>query len=196
MEVYGLTYVFEDEVQERFISLTERYKKVNGWREKDVLQFAINSTFEADIEEKLRFLEKHIVQLEIESQKHIEEKSMKRNYISEDERTKCKKVADAYAEELDKEKIVVVEAGRYDFVKLQYYKYPSGFGDVVTFNDSMILFNDLWEEWLESQLLFLTKDTPMAELDYEDMFKCLPQDKQKELMKKREYFAEKADIRR
>lgn len=34
----------------------------------------------------------------------------------------------------------------------------------------------------------------MAELDYEDMFKCLSKDKQEELMAKREYFAEKAEI--
>ena len=36
--------------------------------------------------------------------------------------------------------------------------------------------------------------TPLAELDYEDIFKSLPKDKQKEIMSKREYFAEKAGI--
>ena len=43
-------------------------------------------------------------------------------------------------------------------------------------------------------MLALTKDTPMSELDYEDIFKCLYKDKQEELMPKRDYFAEKAGI--
>ena len=89
---------------------------------------------------------------------------------------------------------MVVEAGRYGFVKLQYYKQPFGFCDAVTFNNSVVLFNDLWEEWIESQLLLLTKDTLMAEMDYEDMFKCLTSDKQREFMEKRKYFAQRAEI--
>lgn len=91
--------------------------------------------------------------------------------------------------------VVVVDAGRYGFVRLTYYKFPDGFGDAVTYADSFRLFFDLWDEWLEEQLLRLTKDTPMAELNYGELFRCLPKDKQAELMKKREYFAEKAGIR-
>ena len=194
MEICGLTYTLEGGAQERFISLAECYKRLNGWSKKDILQFAINATSETDIEIKLQFLEKHISQLERESQKQSEEKSVNRIYISEDERLKCRKVAAVYAEELDKEGILVVEAGRYGFVKLQYYKQPFGFCDAVTFNNSVVLFNDLWEEWIESQLLLLTKDTPMAEMDYEDMFKCLTSDKQREFMEKRKYFAQRAEI--
>ena len=62
------------------------------------------------------------------------------------------------------------------------------------FTDSFELFFDLWDEWLDSQLLKLSKNTPMMEMDCEDMFKCLPKSKQEELMAKREYFAEKAGI--
>lgn len=118
----------------------------------------------------------------------------KQIYITKDERERCQGVADAFAELYEKEDIVVLDAGGYGFVKLQYYKQPFGFDDVVTFTDSIDMFNDLWEEWLDTQLLNIAKDTPMLEMDYDDIFKCLPSEKQKELMDKRVYFAKQAEI--
>lgn len=115
-------------------------------------------------------------------------------YISDEEREKCRKVVDAFAEELDDIDVVVVEAGRFGFIKLLYYKYPYGFDDAISYYDSLELFLGLWNEWFEAQLLQLTRNTPMAELDYADMFKCLPKNKQEELMAKREHFAEKAGV--
>lgn len=44
----------------------------------------------------------------------------KKQYITGEEREKCRKVADAFAE-LEDADVVVVDAGRYGFVKLQYY---------------------------------------------------------------------------
>lgn len=196
MKFYEITYMLEDEQHERLSELVERYEKIKGWNEKETLQFAVTSTSKADIEGKLQFLEEQIVQMEKEWQGHKEEKAkQKRVYISDEEREKCKKVVDAYAEELDDIDIMVVEAGRYGFVKLIYYKFPYGFDDAIAYTDSLELFLDLWDEWFESQLLRLTKNTPMTEMDYEDIFKCLPKDKQEELIAKREYFAEKAEIR-
>ena len=52
---------------------------------------------------------------------------MKEKYITDDEREKCRKVADAFAELYEIENILVVDAGRYGFVKLQYYRPPQGF---------------------------------------------------------------------
>ena len=60
---------------------------------------------------------------------------MKEKYITDDEREKCRKVADAFAELYEIENILVVDAGRYGFVKLQYYRPPQGFEDAITFND-------------------------------------------------------------
>jgi len=42
--------------------------------------------------------------------------------------------------------------------------------------------------------LKFTKNTPIQEMDYEDMFKCLSKEKQDELMAKRKYFADRAWI--
>lgn len=58
---------------------------------------------------------------------------MKEKYITDDEREKCRKVADAFAELYEIENILVVDAGRYGFVKLQYYRPPQGFEDAITF---------------------------------------------------------------
>lgn len=46
-------------------------------------------------------------------------------------------------------------------MKLIYYKFPYGFDDAIAYTDSLELFLDLWDEWLESQLLKLIKNTPM-----------------------------------
>lgn len=58
---------------------------------------------------------------------------MKEIYITDSEREKCRKVADAFAELYEIENILVVDAGRYGFVKLQYYRPPQGFEDAITF---------------------------------------------------------------
>ena len=41
---------------------------------------------------------------------------MKEKYITDDEREKCRTVADAFAELYEIENILVVDAGRYGFV--------------------------------------------------------------------------------
>lgn len=194
MKFYDITYIVEDKQQERLSALAERYEKVNGWNEKEILQFAVNATSKDDIETKFLFLENEIVKLEKDWKERKKNPKEKRRYISDEEHEKCKRVISAYEKELDDFEVTVVDAGRFGFVKLIYYKFPYGFDDAITCTDSLELFLDLWDEWFEAQLLAITKGTPMAELDYEDMFKCLSKEKQEELMAKREYFAEKAGI--
>lgn len=118
----------------------------------------------------------------------------KQTYISEEERQKCRKVADAFAELYEIEHIVVLDVGRYGFVKLQYYRPPEGFDDVITFTDSKDLFENLWQEWLDTKLYLLARDTPMEEMDYEDVFKCLSEEKQRELTDRKADFARMAEI--
>ena len=119
---------------------------------------------------------------------------MKEKYITDDEREKCKKVADAFAELYEIENIFVVDAGRYGFVKLQYYRPPEGFEDAITFTDSRSMFENLWEEWLDTQLFLLAKGTPMAGMGYNEIFRCLQKEKQEELMNRKAGFAKTAEI--
>ena len=117
----------------------------------------------------------------------------KKTYITEVERKKCQRVADAFAE-LEDEDIVVVDVGRCGFVKLQYYTPPRGFENDYTFTDSRELFEDLWQEWLNMQLYWLAEGTPILEEGYDEVFKSLSKDKQNELMERKQHFAKAAGI--
>lgn len=111
---------------------------------------------------------------------------MQETFNSDEEREKCRKVAEAFREVLEGEELVVLDAGRFGFVKLQYYKPPWGFDNVFTFLDAEALFEDLWEEWMDSQLLDYARGTPMMEMDYDQIFRCMPKDKQEALMQKKD----------
>lgn len=113
-------------------------------------------------------------------------------YITDEEREKCRRVADAFVELYELTDIVVVDAGRYGFAKLEYYKLPLGFDTVITYRDSETLFNDLWDDWLYDHLLTYAIGTPIEEFEYKDILKCLPKEMQEELMAKRIYFKEKS----
>lgn len=116
----------------------------------------------------------------------------KQVYITAKEQKKCQKVVDAYEELYEKEDTIVLDAGRYGFVKLQYYNHQYGFDSIITFTKSKELFDDLWRDWLNRQLLALSKGTPMAEMEYEEIFQCLPVEIQEKLIKKRIYFEKQA----
>ena len=115
-------------------------------------------------------------------------------YITKEEQEKCRKVADAFTELYEIENILVMDAGRFGYVKLQYYRQPYGFDDVITFTDSQSMFSNLWEEWLNTTLVLLTRGMPIAETTYEEMFQWLPEEKQKELLSKKAEFAKRAEI--
>ena len=117
-----------------------------------------------------------------------------RVFITEEEKEKCRKVMEAYAELYEKTDVLVVDAGKYGFVKLQYFNAEKGFDDAVSFLESKTMFEDLWEEWRIMFLLDFAKGTSMVELDYKYIFQCLPDDKKSELMNKKIYFAERAGI--
>lgn len=119
---------------------------------------------------------------------------VKQEYITTVERERCRKVADAFVELYELEEIAVADVGRFGFVKLQYYDPAYGFNSVVTFVNSREMFDMLWQDWFYRQLLRLTEGTPMAELEYEEIYERLPKEKQDEFMKKKRYFAEKAGV--
>ncbi|MDE6619455.1 MAG: hypothetical protein K2K74_02995 [Lachnospiraceae bacterium] len=117
-------------------------------------------------------------------------------YITEEESKKCQKVADAYAEELEKDDIMLLNVGRYGFVMLQYCRQPMGIDAAMTFTDSREMFHFLWEEWFIGQLIRIAEELHMENMDDDAIFDCLSREKQEELLRKRLYFAEKAGIDR
>ncbi len=118
----------------------------------------------------------------------------KQVYITEEERVKCQKVVDAFAELYEIENIVVLDAGRYGFIELKYYKPPHGFEDAKNFTDSVALFEELWEEWLNTKLYLIAKGTSLLEKGYKGVFERLPEEKQSELIVRKADFAKMAEI--
>ena len=118
----------------------------------------------------------------------------KQIYITEEERAKCKKVAEAFTELYEMADIVVVDVGRYGFVMLKYYMPPHGFEEDATFTDSKALFEGLWQEWLDMKLYFMAKGTSLMETGYKGIFESLSKEKQSELIRRKTYFARMAGI--
>ena len=123
-------------------------------------------------------------------------KNMKENpiYITDEEREKCRRIAEAFTEIYEQEDMLVVEAGKYGFLKLQYYQIGFGFEDVKVYTDSQALFKSLWKDWLYTQLLDWAGDTPISEMEYQDIFKCMPIEIQKELIRKKYYLKKKLGL--
>ena len=65
---YELTYIIEERQQKRLSELTERFRKINGWNEKEMLQFAVTATNQIDLDMKFQFLENLLTDLEKEKQ--------------------------------------------------------------------------------------------------------------------------------
>ena len=118
----------------------------------------------------------------------------KKIYITDEERAKCQKVADAFAELYEMADIVVLDVGRYGFVMLKYYMPPHGFEEDATFTDSKALFGGLWQEWLDMKLYFMAKGTSLMETGYKGIFESLSKEKQSELIGRKTYFARMAGI--
>ena len=89
------------------------------------------------------------------------------------------------------EDILVVDVGRYGFVKLQCYTPSYGFEELDTYTDSHSLFEGLWEEWLSLNVFLLAREMQLDDILYEDLFNSLPKEKQSELTGRKGYFAKK-----
>ena len=120
----------------------------------------------------------------------------KKVYITEEEREKCRKVIDAFAElyEIEDEDILLVDAGRYGFVKLQCYRPSYGFEELDTYTDSNSLFEGLWDEWLNLNVFLIAREMRLDDVLYEEIFDNLPKEKQSELIGRKADFAKKAGI--
>ena len=65
---------------------------------------------------------------------------MAEKYITEEQRAGCRKVADAFAELYDLTDVVVADAGRFGFVRLQWFSEGEGFDSAMVFSDGGELF--------------------------------------------------------
>lgn len=190
MSTYELAYTLGFEQQKRLSDLARRCKAINGWGEQELLQHAATANSKAEISLKLEFLQEAVTRLENEG---LVKTAKEKLQITDEERECCRRVVEAFREIYSID-FLVLDAGQYGFVKLRYYHHPFGYDETDIFTSGNDLFNELWDEWLTTRLLSLTQNTPLADLDYQDMFQCLPAEKQQELMDKRRYFLECSGI--
>lgn len=61
---------------------------------------------------------------------------MKKIYITEEERVKCRKVMEAFSEMYEEQDVLVVDAGNYGFIKLQWFNEKQGFEAAIPYSDS------------------------------------------------------------
>ena len=57
-----------------------------------------------------------------------------------------------------------------------------------------VLFEGLWQEWLDMKLYFMAKGTSLMETGYKGIFESLSKEKQSELIGRKTYFARMAGI--
>ena len=113
---------------------------------------------------------------------------MAEKYITQKQREKCRKVADAFAELYELADVMVADAGRFGFVRLQWFSEGEGFDSAAVYLDSAELFEELWRIWYEHEVLTPVLGTPLSELDYDEIFKALPKERQEEIQGKKDYF--------
>lgn len=93
------------------------------------------------------------------------------------------------------ENIVVLDVGRYGFVKLSYYHKWGGFEEMVTYTDSRKLFDDLWLEWLDTTLYLMAKGISALENGYKGVFDLLSDEKKRILLDKKRHFVFESGIK-
>lgn len=109
-------------------------------------------------------------------------------FITETERTKCRRVADAFSELYEKvDDMAVADGGSVGYILLKYYN-GHGFESVDIFTESTKLFEELWTEWLEYHLLAPVLGTPLSEMDYDELYKMLPNEKQEAFEREKQEF--------
>ena len=113
---------------------------------------------------------------------------MAEKFITEKQRAKCRKVADAFTELYELTDVMVADAGRFGFVRLQWFSEGEGFDSAMVFSDSEELFEELWRICYEHEVLTPVLGTPLAELDYDEIFQTLSKDRQEEILEKKRYF--------
>ena len=57
------------------------------------------------------------------------------------------------------------------------------------------MFDYLWQEWLDSQLITLAAAMNIDDIDYDDVFEKLHEQKQAELLSQRNVFLKMADLK-
>lgn len=155
MKFYELSYMVEGEAQERLEALAEYYKKINGWDEKDMLQFAVMVMAKSDIEIKLDFLEKSIEKV---GENRTDLIAGDTGIVKKESCTKWSKVWEEFDWEEVKKKLAEAKKD----------EYKSGEYDVGITKEEFIEFSDWLRENLPAQYYKVILSIQLAECGLSD----------------------------
>ena len=121
--------------------------------------------------------------------------SMEREYTQAEHDT-CKRVAEAFQELYDMlGDTCVLDAGKFGFVYLMYYReQKSGFDGNKVYRNAEELFEALWNEWIYQKVMQSVFGTEEAELDFDEVYDKLPEEKKQEYTAKKQEFMERAGL--
>lgn len=114
-------------------------------------------------------------------------------YISDREQKKCNIISEIFSGLCNSLDIVIMNTGKYGFVKMQYDEEEHEFINISTFMNGDELFEALWKDWLNEQIFTYALKPPYEFMDYEEIFEHQPKKRQIQLMAKRFYFKEKLE---
>ena len=113
-------------------------------------------------------------------------------YITTEEKSRCKIVADIFLNHLEKEDLILCDAGKYGYAMLTYYKPPVGFDGVIIFTNSQKMFEILLNEWYISVIMQLAEKMNMSDLDVDIFYNRLPNEQKTLLKNQKQQFIENA----
>ena len=114
------------------------------------------------------------------------------DYITLEEKERCKIIADIFYESLAKDDLIICDAGKYGYAMLTYYKPPIGFDGIIMFTDSQKMYNTLLQEWYTSRIEDLAKTMNMSNLDVDVFYEQLLDEQKSSLIQQRQQFIAKA----
>lgn len=109
------------------------------------------------------------------------------NEITNSETEKCRRVVQAFDELFNRTNIFVLDTGKYGFALLKYDDHNEVYS-IKTYANSNRLFHALWQEWLIEELIELCINTPLIDLDFDEMFHRLPFSQRQTLLKAKKHF--------
>lgn len=108
------------------------------------------------------------------------------------EKNRCETVAQIFRKDLEKNDIILKEAGKYGFVMLEYFKPKSNFDCAIIFTDSQAMFDTLLNEWYNCLITDLMEVKQVNDIDMDDFYNSLSEEEMNQLEHKKSQFVKEA----
>lgn len=112
--------------------------------------------------------------------------------VSDPEKSRCETVANLFRKDLEKNDIILKEAGKYGFIMLEYFKPKSSFDCAYIFTDCQTMFHALLNEWYDCLITDLMLEKQVTNIDMDDFYDALPEEGKIQLQNRKQQFVKDA----